>query len=280
MLIFVLEVCIVYPYWYFIRKPFQDVGTTATGFINTLYGIIVGNLNGLVYCNIYGFSEGIGFPIKDDLFSFATFGTILFTFAMLIINIGLDARVVVTNYGSGPLSLSVGMSTHMAAVMPSMMFAGRPMNIIMPTIQYVWNQALAKVLYVWKCLPDCILRVLVKILPYSPGSIDHWPFRNAEKLASPWQMPITGDFADIVVIPTLCFVIGLADLHIYFLLVLLCIAVWVGSLHLRIREVCLLALPRARFYNHQHAVLGGLVSLGHSHLCSGRECATLVLRQG
>jgi len=206
MLIFVLEVCIVYPYWYFIRKPFQDVGTTATGFINTLYGIIVGNLNGLVYCNIYGFSEGIGFPLKDDLFSFATFGTILFTFAMLIINIGLDARVVVTNYGSGPLSLSVGMSTHMAAVMPSMMFAGRPMNIIMPTIQYVWNQALAKVLYVWKCLPDCILRVLVKILPYSPGSIDHWPFRNAEKLASPWQMPITGDFADIVVIPTLCFV--------------------------------------------------------------------------
>jgi len=97
------------------------------------------------------------------------------------------------------------MTTHMLAVMPSMMFAGRPMNIIMPTLQYIWNQALAKILFVWKCLPDSILRILVNILPFNPGSIDHCPFRNAEKMASPWQMPITGDFADLVILPTLCF---------------------------------------------------------------------------
>jgi len=205
LLMFVLEGLLVLPYWYFIRKPYQDVGNTATGLIAILYGIIIGNLNGLVYCNIYAFSEGIGFPFKDNIFSFATIGTILFTLVLASINIWLDTRVVRLEYAANRLTLSIGLTTHMFAVMPSIMFSGRPMNIIMPTVQYVWNQALAKILYVWKCLPDCILRILLNILPWRPGSIDHWPFRNAEKLASPWQMPITGDFSDIIFVPSLCF---------------------------------------------------------------------------
>jgi hypothetical protein len=205
MLIFMLEVCVVLPYWYVVRKPFQDVGTTASGFITSLFGVIIGNLNGLVYWQTYMFSESIGFRFKDQLLGFATGGNILIALVLNIINIGLDARVVYTNYGGNPLTFSIGFTTHMAAFLPSAMFSGRPMNIIMPTVQYIWNQALAKILFVWKCLPEPILRILVNILPWNPGSIDHWPFRNAEKLASPWQMPICGDLADIVFMSTLCF---------------------------------------------------------------------------
>lgn len=206
LLIFLLEVCIVLPYWYFIRKPFQDAGTTATGTITTLYGIIIGNLNGLVYWLTYMISEGIGFEFRDNLFGFATAATIFVMFGMNSFNIGLDARVVRANYGDNELSMSVGMITHFTEVLPSAMFAGRPMNVVMPTVQYCWFQALAKILYVWKCLPDSLLKLLVNILPFNPnGSIDHWPFRNAEKMASPWQMPITAEFADIVFMSTMCF---------------------------------------------------------------------------
>jgi len=66
------------------------------------------------------------------------------------------------------------------------------------------KQTLANIVFVWKCLPDCILTIVVRILPNNRGSIDHWSFRNAENMARPKRIPITGDFADLVLMSTLC----------------------------------------------------------------------------
>jgi hypothetical protein len=49
------------------------------------------------------------------------------------------------------------------------------------------------------------LKVLLAILPWNSGSIERYPFRNAEKLADPWEIPVMGDYADFVAVPTTCF---------------------------------------------------------------------------
>jgi len=62
-----------------------------------------------------------------------------------------------------------------------------------------------KVIYVWKCFPECILKIFKVFLPWAPPGLDYYPVRSAEKAFEPWEVPICGNYADQIVTPTICF---------------------------------------------------------------------------
>jgi len=67
------------------------------------------------------------------------------------------------------------------------------------------NSLLMKVIYIWKCFPDCILKIFKVFLPWAPEGLEHYPFRSAEKAFEPWEVPVCGNYADQIVTPTICF---------------------------------------------------------------------------
>jgi len=62
-----------------------------------------------------------------------------------------------------------------------------------------------KMIYIWRALPDCLLKVLKLFLPWAPPTLEHLPFRSAEKAFEPWEVAICGNYADQIVTPTICF---------------------------------------------------------------------------
>jgi len=62
-----------------------------------------------------------------------------------------------------------------------------------------------KVIFVWRCLPPCLLKVVKVFLPWSPEGLDHYPFRRAEKCFDPMEVSLSWNYVDHIITPTICF---------------------------------------------------------------------------
>jgi hypothetical protein len=216
LLIGFLVCCLNFPYYYFIQRPYRDVGAVATGTVTGIYGLIISNVNGLIFWGIYMVGEGIGFHRKDALFRFVCVTTIVFILILTTGSVAVTAKMLVEKYHhTDPgslfkvnmkyLGVEIGFSEAIYNMMPGVFFGNALMKVVMPQLQYCWVIFLQKLIYVWRCLPDPLLRFLQAILPYKPETLEHLPFRNAEKAVDPWEIPVMGDYADWVTVPFLCF---------------------------------------------------------------------------
>jgi hypothetical protein len=198
-----------------IEQPYSNVGQDASGITTIVYGIIQSNVTGLVHWGIYMIGESIGFKKKDTLYRFVFVASVIFIAILEGFAIALLFRVqlkrknhtdvgsiftVSTKYFGVELSLSHTMLNFLMGK-----WTGQFMKAIMPQVNFMCFQTLQKILYVWRCLPDPLLSILKVFLPWNPGTLEHFPFRNAEKAADPWEIPFFADYADWVIIPLECF---------------------------------------------------------------------------
>jgi len=215
-LILLLELCINLPYYWFVQRPYREAGAIATGLVTNVYGIIVGNVNGLIFWGIYMIGEGIGFHRKDSLYRFVCVTSVIFVTILTSATIFLMAKLVTEKYNHTSagamffvsikyLGIEIAFSETIFNMLPGLMFGGAVGKFLNPQFMYMWFQLLMKILYVWRCLPDAVLNVLKAFLPYKPETLEHYPFRNAEKGVDPWEIPFFSDYADWVVLPSVCF---------------------------------------------------------------------------
>jgi len=215
-LIAILMLCFNFPYYWFIQRPYRDVGRTASGITTSVYGIIQSNITGLVHWGIYMIGEGIGFKQKDSLYVFVFQTSVFFIGILECVAITLLLKVEVEKYNQNDVGAIFTVSTKYLGVEMSFSrtlfnylmgkWTGQFMKALMPQVCFVWFQTLQKILYVWRCLPDPLLKILKVFLPYKPDTLERLPFRNAEKGVDPWEIPFFADYADWVIVPLVCFV--------------------------------------------------------------------------
>lgn len=58
---------------------------------------------------------------------------------------------------------------------------------------------MAKIIYVWRALPDCLLWVLKLILPWAPDDLEVYPRFNAEKAIEAPEMGVAWDYAAFII---------------------------------------------------------------------------------
>jgi hypothetical protein len=263
-LIVILMFVFNFNYYWFIQRPYRDVGQTATGITTAVYGIIQSNITGLVHWGIYMIGESIGFRRKDSLYVFVFVTSVFFIAILEGFAIALLLKVEVEKYNQQDVGAIFTVSTKYLGVEMSFSrtvfnflfgkWTGQVMKALMPQICFMWFQTLQKILYVWRCLPDPLLKILKAILPWKPDTLERLPFRNAEKGVDPWEIPFFADYADWVVVPLLCFV-SMMFMSNYVWKIFLWLMCWaIGNyfyfrwMHLRFHRVNFYSSPRLNDY--------------------------------
>jgi len=220
LMILIVQIAIVAPYAWFILWPYSNTGSTAGGAKMAIMGIVLGNVNGLLFMTNFMTAVHVGYPRKDRMDSFVLFTNTILCFVNTVFNIvtivimvlnqlgvekGLDDffQVQTLKWSGTENALARNLYSMM---MPGAFFVGLIMSMIMAGwVPWTVNTLLMKIIYVWQCLPTCLLRAIKIFLPYAPEDVDFLPFRSAEKAFEPWEVAICGNYADHIVTPSICF---------------------------------------------------------------------------
>uniref|UniRef100_A0A7S4RBT7 CSC1/OSCA1-like cytosolic domain-containing protein n=1 Tax=Alexandrium monilatum TaxID=311494 RepID=A0A7S4RBT7_9DINO len=219
LVIAAVQIFLVLPYAFFILYPYASTGDSAGGTKMTIAGIVLGNVNGLLFMTNYNTAARLGYSRKDKMDAFVLFANTLLVLVNTFFNIATTAWMVTaqTNMESAAgffeirTLKAIGTENALARnlyqmMMPGSFFVGLVMWAVMAGIvPFIWNSFLMKLIYVWSCLPQCLLKVLKVFLPWAPPGLEHYPFRSAEKAFEPAEVSISGNYADQIVTPTVCF---------------------------------------------------------------------------
>jgi len=206
------------PYAYFVLWPYSVTGTEAAGLKVQIAGLILGNANWICFLSNYLTAEQIGYRTKDRLYSFVFVSNTLVVFWLVGCTVYTAAKAIVgqTRFSFGPhdyfdmLLTSIGNEMAFTRaihgiLMPGGFFIGTIMIAVMAgPVPFMTTTIISKIIYVWRCFPPCVLKILKVFLPWAPPTVDRYPTSNAEKGLEPWEVPICGNYADHIVIPTLC----------------------------------------------------------------------------
>lgn len=261
--IVVVQAGIIYPYAKFIVWPYAATGSYAGGVKMTVAGIVLGNVNMLLSIRIYFSAFEIGYHRKDRMDSFILFANTSVVMLNTMFNILTMALMVASkDPGFGPNSmLSITTLTALHAenelaknifymMFPGVFFVGYIMCILMAgVVPYIWNTILMKMIYVWRCLPECGLWILKVFLPWAPESLDEYPRRNAEKGFEPMEIGLAWEYSSFIVNPTVCFFM-LIFISPYVWRIFACMLgwavfyyVWCRYMHLRFCKACYYSTP-------------------------------------
>ncbi|CAE7251111.1 gpmB [Symbiodinium natans] len=72
-------------------------------------------------------------------------------------------------------------------------------------VSYVQANLVAKIIYVWKCLPESLLGILKALLPWSPASLTVYDRRSAEMGFRAGQIGLPWDYSNLILNPLLVF---------------------------------------------------------------------------
>jgi len=209
---------ILFPYWRGILKPYGRLGSVATGTKTAIMGQLIGGLNTIVQIQIWMTSFNVGFHRRENMdrmilacnviLQFLNIGfSILVTFWQAY-NLETDPhpmRDFVSLYDLEPIATEnrVAEGTFMM-MMPGFFFVGNVVMLIMAGVwPWIFNNFLAKVIYVWRAMPWPVLKVLRVVLPWAPDDLGHYPHWRAERALEPMEIQI-GDYANLIVIPSVC----------------------------------------------------------------------------
>ena len=83
---------------------------------------------------------------------------------------------------------------------PGVLYVNYLMGLLMGGIvPFAQHTLVAKIIYVWRALPDCLLWVLKLILPWAPDDIEVYPRFNAEKAIEAPEMGVAWDYAAFII---------------------------------------------------------------------------------
>mmetsp|Transcript_30165 Transcript_30165/g.76626 ORF Transcript_30165/g.76626 Transcript_30165/m.76626 type:complete len:472 (-) Transcript_30165:82-1497(-) len=215
-----VQLAIVLPYAWYIVWPYSMTGSAAGGMKITIAGMILGNVNMFISLQIFFTSYGLGFHRKDSMDIMILFSNTLLIIVNTFFNISTTAIMVFSqnSNGFGPdifvtikSLVAIGTESSLAKniydlMVPGTFFIGYAMCIVMAgVVPFVWNGFLMKLIYVWKCLPEPLLKILKVFLPWAPEDLTTYHARNAEKGFEPMEVGIGWDYSANIVNPTVCF---------------------------------------------------------------------------
>eukprot|EP00931_Biecheleriopsis_adriatica_P030308 TRINITY_DN17876_c0_g1_i1.p1 TRINITY_DN17876_c0_g1~~TRINITY_DN17876_c0_g1_i1.p1 ORF type:complete len:436 (+),score=58.21 TRINITY_DN17876_c0_g1_i1:220-1527(+) len=153
----------------------------------------MGIINGLLGAVTWDAAHAIGYWRKEHVMGFIQRVNVVTTFLNTAISIGM--ALYATGRASGfPDLLSslrhshdIGKESDMVRTIfgmfvPGWLFVGQIVGFVMGNVwPFLVNALLQKVIYYWRCAPDCLLHVLRGVLPWAPGNIDKYSRLRAEK---------------------------------------------------------------------------------------------------
>lgn len=240
--------------------PYLAAGSSAGGPITILQGIIMTIINAQLGGRVYNGAYGAGYHRKDTADVWLFLVNFFITFCNTIFNLVLMSySVLVTqkeNFlrGHGYLDVfssatPLGLESELAdkvylMLVPGQLFTG-PVNSLLTgaILNYVLNNLWAKMIYVWKCLPDPGLEFLKLLLPYSPPTLDKYGIFNAEKGLQAPAIGLPWDYSSLLLNPFLVFIsffmISQNCFKLCCYLALACIFnyIWSKFMHLRVQSV-------------------------------------------
>ncbi|CAE7880300.1 SCN10A [Symbiodinium sp. KB8] len=206
----------------YVLMPYLAAGSSAGGPITMLNGIIMAIINGQLGGQIYGSAYGVGYHRKDraDIWLFyvnffITLCNTMFNLALTIYAVQATdpevAQAGVSAFLSTLSSVSVGLESEIGyklylMLIPGQFFVSPLMGYLTGCIvQYVQVTLVAKIIYVWKCLPDLLLKLLKLLLPWAPDNLKEYDRRSAEMGFRAGQIGLPWDYSNLILNPLLVF---------------------------------------------------------------------------
>ncbi|CAE7720167.1 gpmB [Symbiodinium sp. CCMP2592] len=202
--------------------PYLAAGSSAGGPITMLNGIIMAIVNGQLGGQIYGSAYGVGYHRKDraDIWLFyvnffITLCNTMFNLALTIYAVQATdpevAQAGVSAFLSTLSSVAVGLESEIGyklylMLIPGQFFVSPLMGYLTGCIvQYVQVTLVAKIIFVWKCLPDPLLKLLKLLLPWAPDNLKEYDRRSAEMGFRAGQIGLPWDYSNLILNPLLVF---------------------------------------------------------------------------
>ncbi|CAJ1411104.1 unnamed protein product [Effrenium voratum] len=251
---FAVNCFVILPYNVFVVGTFMASGQDAGGPCQGIAGMLLGLVNQQISCQVYNQAWFAGFRRKErsDTFIFVLNTVVQFfnTWVSLAVavwaSVGRDGSEVnllqpLALSGNIGLEADIGDSIYNMHV-PGVLYINYIMGFVMgAAVPFLQHTLVAKIIYVWRSLPDCLLHVLKLILPWAPDGIDLYPRFNAEKALEAPEMGVAWDYtAFIVHMATALLVTALISESVWKLfaaLTLWCVffALWSRFMHLRVQ---------------------------------------------
>ncbi|CAK9041049.1 Hypothetical protein SCF082_LOCUS23769, partial [Durusdinium trenchii] len=243
----------------FVVMPYLSAGSSAGGPIVIIQGIIMAIINAIFGGKIWGGAYGAGYHRKDRADVWLFFVNFFITFCNTIFNLALMCYSVLVlqkeQFLRGPGYLDVfssatnlGQESDVAdrvymMLVPGQLFTG-PLNSLLTgtMLNYVLNILWAKMIYVWKCLPDPGLQFIKILLPHAPNSLDKYKITSAERGMSGPSIGLPWDYSSLLLNPFLVFMtfFMISDncfkLCIYLALACIFNYGWSRFMHLRVQS--------------------------------------------
>lgn len=240
--------------------PYLSAGSNAGGPITIIQGIIMTIINGQLGGKVYGGAYGAGYHRKDRADVWLFLVNFFITFCNTIFNLALMCYSVLVmqkeNFFHSPGYLDVfnsatplGQESEVAdkvylLLVPGQLFTG-PVNSLLTgaMLNYLLYNLWAKMIYIWKCLPDPGLQFIKLLLPNAPESLDKYGISNAEKAMRAPQIGLPWDYSALILNPFLVFIsmcmISENSFKLCAFLALACIFnyLWSKFMHLRVQSV-------------------------------------------
>jgi len=202
----------------YVVMPYLAAGSNASGPLMTVNGIIMGIINGQLGGKVWNSAWGVGYHRKDRAdvwlfnvnFAITLCNTFISLFMTIYAVIATDPEVAAEGAGMFFKELStttVGLEstvghTLFMMLIPGQLFVNPMMGYLQGNIvPFLQANLVAKIIYVWKCLPDKLLFLLKALLPWSPDNVDKYERRNAENGMVAGQIGLPWDYSNLILNP-------------------------------------------------------------------------------
>ncbi|CAK8994488.1 Uncharacterized protein SCF082_LOCUS3959 [Durusdinium trenchii] len=250
----IVNALIILPYNVFVVGVFMSSGADLAGPSQTIAGLLLGIVNQQISAQVYNQAWFAGFKKKDrfDTFIFVLNTTVQFFNTWL--GLGVTAWAVIGKEGgtveifsplvdTGNIGLEAAIGDAFYAMhVPGVLYVNYIMGLLMGgVVPFAQHTLVGKIIYVWRSLPDCLLRALKLILPWAPDDLERYPRFNAEKAIEAPEMGVAWDYSAFIVhIATAFLVTAVVSASVWKLFVALscwCLffSLWSRFMHLRVQ---------------------------------------------
>eukprot|EP00930_Biecheleria_cincta_P019863 TRINITY_DN15066_c0_g1_i3.p1 TRINITY_DN15066_c0_g1~~TRINITY_DN15066_c0_g1_i3.p1 ORF type:complete len:768 (-),score=115.56 TRINITY_DN15066_c0_g1_i3:131-2434(-) len=252
--------------WYIVGVvPYSHSGNDISGPVTNLSGILMAILNGVLGGEVCGAAFRVGYGRKDkaDIFIFVVMTSMnLFNTMLNVYLFAFSAFGKTSSHTQGQILTSIdrtewlGEEADVVGKVLQMMVSG---NLFTNTIMGLVTNALInpllftlmqKVVYVWRCWPRFLLKILHVALPWCPPSMERYEVFNAEKCLEAPQVGLPWDYGALISNCTVVFwCLNLVSPRLWELSLALVVFgaffwVWCRELHLRVHSVGFISTHR------------------------------------
>lgn len=254
---------VIVPWNVFVVIPYAKAGARAGGFLTVIAGILMAIGNGILGAEVSSAASAAGFKRKDRTDIFNLIANTIIVLANTILGIGMSVLattngrfVTVSQLEDIRENTTVGLEGRVVLdvylmLVPGQLFVQFASAVVSGSMfEYVKTTLVQKVIYVWRCLPVCLLKVLRLILVSAPESIDEYTRLASEQALAPWPISLGYDYSVFIVNFFIVFCLlrfvyaNEADIFYWMMVWAVFYYVFTRYLHLRVNAACLYSTNR------------------------------------